>query len=230
MSSLHKTRGIVLNQIKYKETSLIVRIFTESWGLQSYLVHGVRMQKPKHGMALFQPLTLLELVVYRKKQGGLQRLAEVKCYKPNNNILGDIKKASITIFLAELMAKVVREEDQNQPLFNFIWQSVITLDQQADNYELFHISFLLKLGHYLGFGISKAQDIYAQLRRAGQHHGSSQDSITVIDNLIQGGHAAPVARLLRRNITEAIIKFYQLHIESLSTIKSLSVLQALGEA
>lgn len=229
MASLHKTRGIVLNHIKYKETSLIVRVLTDSWGLQSYLVHGVRTSKPKYGMALFQPLTLLELVVYRKKQGGLQRLSEIKCYQPNNNILGDIKKAAIAVFLAEFMAKVVREEDPNEPLFNFMWQSVMVLDQQVANYDLFHISFLLKLGHYLGFGISEAQDIYAQLRRAGHDYIATQESITVIDDLIQGKNSMPMARSLRRDITEAVVKFYQLHIEPLGTIRSLGVLQSLSE-
>lgn len=223
---LHKTQGIVLSHIKYRETSIIVHVFTKAWGLQGYLVQGVRTKKPKYGIALFQPLMLLDMVVYHKKQGGLQRVSEVKCHRPNNHILGDLKKALIAIFLAEFIVKVVREEERNEPLFDFCWQSVIKLDEQATQYDLFHLHFLLQLGHYLGFGIEKAEDIYAQLKRSGQHVGMTQEVMTVINGLLQG--YVPIGSNLRRQITDAVIRFYQLHIDSLNTLKSLKVLQEIS--
>jgi len=39
---IFKTRGIVFRFTKFKETSIIVTIFTEVFGLQSYIVNGVR--------------------------------------------------------------------------------------------------------------------------------------------------------------------------------------------
>ncbi|MEM9416814.1 MAG: DNA repair protein RecO [Bacteroidota bacterium] len=223
---LHRTQGIVLSYIKYRETSVITNIFTEAWGLQGYLVHGVRAKKPKYGMALFQPLTLLDMVVYHKKQGGLQRVAEVKCHKPISNILGDLKKAAMAVFLAEFLAKVVREEERNESLFNFLWQSVLALDEQATHYELFYLRFLLQLCHYLGFGVGAAEDIYAQLRRSGQHGALTQEAMEGINGLLQG--YVPMDRHLRRNVTEVVIKFYQLHIDSLDNLKSLKVLQEIS--
>ena len=68
---LVKTRGIVLSYLKYRETSVIVRIYTEQLGLQSYVVNGVRKAKPPGRIALFQPFTLLELVAYTSPRGGL---------------------------------------------------------------------------------------------------------------------------------------------------------------
>ena len=59
---IHKTKGIVLRAVKYGETSLVVTIFTELFGLQSYLVNGVRTPTKK-GTAkanLFQPAAMLE--------------------------------------------------------------------------------------------------------------------------------------------------------------------------
>ena len=223
---LHRTQGIVLSYIKYRETSVITNIFTETWGLQGYLVHGVRAKKPKHGMALFQPLTLLDMVVYHKKQGGLQRVSEVKCHKPISNILGDLKKAAMAVFLAEFLAKVVREEERNDSLFNFLWQSVLALDEQTTHYELFYLRFLLQLCHYLGFGVGAAEDIYAQLRRSGQHGSLTQEAMEGINGLLQG--YVPMDRHLRRNVTEVVIKFYQLHIDSLDNLKSLKVLQEIS--
>lgn len=223
---LHKTQGIILGHIKYRETSVIANIFTEAWGLQGYLVQGVRTKKPKYGMALFQPLTLLDMVVYHKKQGGLQRVSEVKCHRPNSHILSNLKKGAMAVFLAEFVAKVVREEERNEQLFNFLWQAVVALDEQATQYDLFHLRFLLQLSHYLGFGIGTAEDIYAQLRRSGQHDLMTQGAIEGINGLLKS--YVPMDRRLRRQVTEVVIKFYQLHIDSLHNLKSLKVLQEIS--
>ena len=223
---LQKTQGIVLGYIRYRETSVIANVFTEAWGLQGYLVQGVRTKKPRYSIALFQPLMLLDMVVYHKKQGGLQRVAEIRCHRPNSHILGNLKKAAIAVFLAEFLSKVVREEECNKGLFDFLRQSVITLDEEATHYELFYLRFLLQLGHYLGFGIDKAEDIYVQLRRSGQYRMMPQEVIAGIDSLIQG--YVPMDRGLRRQVTDVLIRFYQLHIDSLDTLKSLKVLQEIG--
>jgi len=63
---LHHTEGIVLGSLKYKESSLIVKIFTNAFGMQSYVVNGVRSSKSQGKTALYQPLTLLDMVVYHK--------------------------------------------------------------------------------------------------------------------------------------------------------------------
>jgi len=79
---LHKTKGIVLNYIKYSDTSIIAKIYTEAFGLQSYIVNSVRSSKAKNKIALFQPLTLLEMVVYHKNHQGLQRISEMRTAEP----------------------------------------------------------------------------------------------------------------------------------------------------
>ena len=72
----HKTKGIVLRTVKYGETSVIVAVFTEKFGVQSYLVNGVRISTKKgSGKAnLFQPSAILEMVVYHNELKQLQRL------------------------------------------------------------------------------------------------------------------------------------------------------------
>ena len=132
----------------------------------------------------------------------------------------------MAVFLAEFLGKVVREEERNEHLFNFLWQSVVMLDEQATDYDLFYLRFLLQLGHYLGFGIDKAEDVHAQLRRSGQYRGMSQEVIAGINGLLQG--YVPMDRKMRRQVTDVVIRFYQLHIDSLDTLKSLKVLQEIS--
>ena len=55
----HKTRGIVLRSIKYGETSLVVTVFTELFGIQTYMVNGVRSSKSARSV-FFQPAAILD--------------------------------------------------------------------------------------------------------------------------------------------------------------------------
>jgi len=57
---MYLSRAIVLHQIKYSETSLILKIYTEKEGLLSFIVKGVRGKKGKLRTAQFQILNLLE--------------------------------------------------------------------------------------------------------------------------------------------------------------------------
>ena len=227
---LHTTQGIVLSHIKYRETSIIAKIFTKAFGLQAYIIQGVRAKKPKYNIALFQPLMLLDMVVRHKKQSGIQRVTEVRCYAPNSNILTNINKATMVIFLAEFLTKVIREEEHNEPLFHFLWKEVVSLNKQTAGYEFFYLTFMLQLGHYLGFGISTFQDIYKQLCRSGQHWEIDLETLESLNTLLlkkADGHIN-MDKVLKRRVTEAIIKFYQLHIDSLDTLKSLKVLQEIS--
>ena len=228
---LYTTQGIVLSNIKYRETSIIAKIFTEAFGLQAYIIQGVRMKKPKYNMALFQPLTLLDMVVYYRKERGIQRVTEVQCCTPNSNILVNIKKATMAVFLAEFLAKVIREEEHNETLFNFLWQAVLCLNEKIVGYEFFYLTFMLQLGHHLGFGISNFQDIYTQLRRSGQHWEIDQGTLEGLNALLPNGRLhgqIKMDRSVKRRVTDAIIKFYQLHIGTLGTLKSLKVLQEIS--
>lgn len=228
---LYTTQGIVLSHIKYRETSVIAKVFTKALGLQAYMVQGVRTKKSKYSIAFFQPLSLLDMVVFHRKQRSIQRVAEIRCYTPNNDILTNINKATIVVFLAEFLTKVIREEEHNEQLFQFLWQEVVRLNEQPAGYECFHLTFMLRLSHYLGFGISTSQDIYTQLRHSGQHWALDQETIVHLDNLLADGEAQKhinMKKVLKRRATEAIIKFYQLHIDSLDTLKSLKVLQEIN--
>ena len=72
-----KTRGIVLRTVKYSETSVIVDIFTEHFGLRSYIISGVRTSKSKVAAGLLQVMSLVEIVAYEKAEK-LNRLTEIR--------------------------------------------------------------------------------------------------------------------------------------------------------
>ena len=148
---LQKTRGIVLHTVKYSETSLIAKVYTEEFGIRSYLVRGARSTKSKFKPALFQPLTLLEMVVYNTTRSGLQQVKEIRIESPYQTLPFDIRKSSIALFMNEVVYKALREEEPNKDLFEFLHSSCLLLDALQEPFHHFHLLFALRLTRYLGF-------------------------------------------------------------------------------
>lgn len=214
---LHKTRGIVFKHFKYRDTSIIAKIFTEEFGLQTYMINGVRSKSSKGKIALYQPLTLLDLVVYYKESADINRISEVKCGSPFQTIPTDIKKTAIAMFMAEILYKCVKEEGEVHDLFEFIYHSLEILDHLESNFHNFHLQFMLKLSKYLGFGMESSDFLdvfYAE---------EAQLAKELMDNSYE--ESAKLSNNSRRKMLDHIIKFFQTNVDSLKEINSIKVLQ-----
>lgn len=226
---LHKTRGVALSYIRYRESSIIAKIYTEVFGIQTYIVNGVRSSKSKtNRIALFQPLTLLDMVVYHKnKDDTVHRISEIKCYAPFQTLPYDVMKSSLALFVTEILGKTLREEESNQPLFQFIEDSVLFLDDAGKSFENFHIQFLMQLAAYLGFGIETIQDLENELKQNRYPLVSDPIEMNAADRLLMYEYGVEVAldRNRRIQILEKLLVFYKIHIDSLGEIKSLEVLR-----
>jgi DNA repair protein RecO (recombination protein O) len=239
---LIKTRGIVLSYLKYRESSIIARIYTEQLGLQSYVVNSVRKAKPPGRIALFQPFTFLELVAYEARGAStLSRLAEYRCAEPFQTLPYDVQKSSVVLFLSEVVGRSVREEERNEPLFSFLHDSIQAFDQQREGTENFALIFLLHLANYLGFGVATGAELVEQVLMAG--HAPTGPGATApatlrlrefegyFDELIGEATASTIPNgRIRRELLTVLIRYYQLHIEQLGEIRSLDILsQVLAE-
>ncbi|MEI7661828.1 MAG: DNA repair protein RecO [Bacteroidota bacterium] len=172
---LHATKGIVFHSVRYSETSVIVTIYTELFGIQSYLFKGVRSARSKIKPALFQPLTLLDLVVYHKEKHALQHVKEIHLAHPYQSIPFDIRKSSVALFINELVYKTIREEEANPDLFEFLWTTCMQLDETSETVSSFHLFFSLQFCHFLGiFPLSNYSD---QLRVFNLREGLFQASL-----------------------------------------------------
>jgi DNA repair protein RecO (recombination protein O) len=220
---LSKSQGIVISYMRYRETSIVVNVYTAEMGICSYIENGVRSVKAKHKMALFQPLTLLDLEVYHKPGKGLHRISEAKCFFPYQAIPFDIAKSSLALFLSEVLSKVLKEEEANPVLFDFLSQSLQYLDRATDHFENFHLQFLWQLAAFLGFGAGNAAEFYQQLKAA----GCIVPSFTELDALIHAdyGHPMVLHRAERKELLAGMLQYYQLHMENFGEIRSLQILQ-----
>lgn len=230
---LVKTRGIVLNHIKYRESSIIAKVYTEQLGVQSYIINSVRKKGSGSRIALFQPFSLLEMVVYTSPKGGLTRISEYKISYPFVSIPFDIRKSSMLLFLSEMVTRTVKEEEENTPLFNFLYEAIIVFDEQQGHFENFHLLFLLQLSKYLGFGPGTGAEIVEQVAFS----ANTQAQTAAPPVLALQAHEIYFDQLLglfpevqipngkvRRELLSILIRYYQLHVDRLGEIKSLAIL------
>ena len=148
---LTKTQAIVLHSLKYGETRLIVDMFTRSQGRQSFIVSIPKSVKGKIKKQLFQPLTLLEIEYDLRPKLQLQKLSDVRLASPFSSIPFDPNKLSISLFIAEFLYYALRSEQRNEPLFDYIVNSIQWLDAQTNRFANFHLVFLMRLSRFLGF-------------------------------------------------------------------------------
>lgn len=215
---LHKTKGIVFRYTLYGETSIIVNIFTEQFGLQSYIVNGVRSKTGKSKIAIYQPLTLLELVVYHKENAGILRIKEATCAHPYVSIQSDPKKSCIGMFINEVLNKTVREQTHASELCDFIFDALVRLDK-LEHSENFHLVFLIKLSKYLGFGPFTKAELGAFML--------NDEEEVALDKLLECEFEdyIKLTNDQRRILLDALLRFFGNHIDAMGTIKSVQVLR-----
>lgn len=221
---LHKTRGIVLHYIRYRDTSIITKIYTERFGLQSYIVNGVRSKSAKSKIALFQPLTLLDMVVYHR-ENSINRISELHIGRPYQSLHTEIKKSSITLFLAELLQQLLHEEEENPELFSFIFDGLAYFDEQNQGYENFHVQFLLQLSRFLGLEISSHIDILKEVEEHETLPTQSEAIGQAIDYFLQGTWEDDIAinNAQRRTILDIVLSFYRYQLGIKTDSKSLTI-------
>ena len=217
---IESTRGIVLNYIKYKETSIIVRVFTQKYGLKSLIVNGIRSKKAKKSIGNFQPCTILDLQLYYLENKDLLRLNDAKIVIATPEISQNIKKSAIAIFITEILGKTLyHEHHENQELYQFLENYILQLDTRATQYEDFHVKFLIDYSSYLGFALTHPTMITTMELSEKENRYIDQLIHHSIEDLPYSGTGD-----IRLQCLKALIAYYMEHLDGLSEIKSLKVL------
>ena len=230
------TKAIVFSSLKYGDTSLIVRAFTASSGLKSYLLKGVlASKKGKLKTAYFQPLMQLELVANHKNKGTLEHIKEAKISYPYTTIYTDIYKNAITMFLAEMLGNSIHEEEENKALFNFLEAALQWLDTH-ESIANFHLFFLLELSKYLGFypDTSKASYPYFDLVEGEFCEHFTPNPCLSGENLahlksflginFDAFHTVRIGKEARQELLNNLVLYFELHLHGFRKPRSLAIL------
>jgi DNA repair protein RecO (recombination protein O) len=240
---LFKTKGIVMRSVKYGETSLVVTIFTELFGTQTYMVNGVRTSSLKtvQKASQFQPATLLEMVVYHQGSKSMQRIRESRWSVLYRHIFQDIRKNAVALFMVELLQKCLRQPEPNADLFHFTEDALMHLDQAEPMVTAnFPLYFALHLAHFFGYRISDDHDAahgVLDLREGEFVSEEPQHSdwigglqSTIVSTLLKTLDPAELADIplnqeSRRELLRHLLHFYALRNTDFGTLKSVPVLQ-----
>lgn len=229
------TNAIVLSKLKYKDNDLIVKCYTQEFGIVSYLLRGVLKSKKKGSkVAYYQLLTQLHLVTDYKQARGLQYVKEVKINHLYSSLHTNILKSAIVLFLAEVLSTTLQEEEQNATLYNYLETTLQWLDTN-DRYSNFHLLFLLNLTKHLGFypDITDVNLPYFNLQ-AGEFQDMSSskycisgENLTLLKTLLGTTFDAleevKMNSKQRQSFLAIILLYFELHLGSFKKPKSLQV-------
>lgn len=236
---LHKTKGIVLKTTNFAETSVVAKIYTQKFGLQSYLINGVKKPKAKIPLNMLQPMHLLDLIVYHKPNGNMQRVSDARSFPVLQSIPYDIVKSSIIIFLNEMIYKSIKQQHEDEVMFEFIAKSIELLDHTTEGVANFHLVFLLKLTRFLGFypdlnQVEKLRffDLKDGVFVANQpahiyfiEEELKENWLKLFTSSIENFNQLKIGAALRKVLLQKIIQFYSLHIEDFGQVKSHEILE-----
>lgn len=236
-------QGIVLQSIRYGDTSLIVKVFTRSLGLRSYMVKGALNHNAKSRAALFQNLHLINYVETGKpNKSSLGYMKDVQLSTVYQSIPFEMHKSAILMYVSELLSKTLTEQEQNEPLYDFIERSLLWLDlvhQDYANFPLFftleltrHLGFYPKTNHETGYCFDMMEGSFAHDYPLHPYYLDNEDALLLSQLLNAGIDEAchiPLNVGQRRAVLDGLIVFMRLHAPVMNDFYSHEVLKTVLE-
>ncbi len=233
--------GVILHSVKYGDNSIIATIYTKQWGRQAYMINISRSRKSKNRSGILQPLFFVNLVAYQKETREVQRIKEIKNQPVYQSIPFDVVKSSQIMFLAELLYKILREQESSPDMFSFIQNSLLYYDLTENPAANFHLWFLFRLTEFAGIMPDTTKtgfEGWFDMRKGAivpfepSHPFFMNKEITGVLLKLASVKIGDIAQLripsaLRNTLTTKLVEYYQLHFEHLGEIKSLKVLHEL---
>jgi DNA repair protein RecO (recombination protein O) len=232
---LNKSKVIVLSKLKYRDNDLIVKCFTRHRGVVSYLLRGVlNTKKGSSKAAYYQLLSQLEIEENYRHTQSLQYIKDVRLDYNYTTLHTNLFKGSIVMFLSEVLSSVLREEEENQPLYHYLETTLRWLDTK-DEFSNFHLLFLLNLTKHLGFypDISDTNQMYFNLNnglfesKKEDVYSVSGENLTILKQLLGTNFDAldgiKLSSKQRQSFLAMLLLYFELHLGSFRKPKSLKI-------
>ena len=236
---LLKTEAIVFNRIKYTDNSFVVNLFSEAIGKISVLA---RTSSHKAGLKanMFAPLNVVQTELRLKDTRSVQGMSYCELVKSPIAIDTDISRICISQFIAEVIMKMVKEEEQNIALYNFFKTTIDEIENPSGNIANIHIIFLKEFARHLGFAITNnycretpyfnsREGMFLPFFTSEEESFDLQLSLA-FSMILAASYDSINIRIpyeYRKQIIVQMLEYYKIHTENLSEIKSLKVLNEL---
>lgn len=236
---LIKTTAIVLHNIKYGDSKMIVDMFTRAHGRMSFVVSIPKSSKSKLRKQFFQPLSMLSLEYDYRPKVQLQKIRNVALFHPYSSLPFDIDKLTVGMFISEFLYHSLYGEQQNEQMFDYIYDSLQWFDGSPSPTANFHLVFMMRLSLFLGFypnlddfvpgcvfdlrsgSFSSVAPLHSDYLLPDE---ASQMSLMMRMNY-STMHLFKFTRAQRNRLLDVIVQYYRLHIPGFPEMKSLDVLR-----
>lgn len=210
------TEIIVLHTTKFGENSLVVHTLSRDYGRRSFFVRGAG----KKQMSLFLPLNILEAEIQESTKTTLFTARNLSARFPLTGIRNNLYKNSMTMFMSEVLFRVLKEGGNEPGLYEWCERNIMLLDAIETDFSNFHIRFLLEMTVALGFS-PEAHDLSPFV---GEHYPIVE---RFMKESFAGSMLIPLKGKVRNEIAEEILRYIEFHTESAVNVNSLKVLHEL---
>jgi DNA repair protein RecO (recombination protein O) len=239
----HQTKGVVLRTVHYGDTSVIASVYTELFGLQSYIVKGIRKSTKKSAGKgnYFQPGALLDMNVYHNEMKQLQFIKEFEWSYIYQTVFFDIVKNAVATFIVEMSQHTLKQPEANPELFYLIEDSLKQLDKGNTILTAnLPVYFSLHLASELGFGIQGEYNSTTPVidlmegnfvHQIPDHsYYASQEVAKTISQFLQiqfynDLEKIEINRNTRRQLISTLHQFIALHVQDFGEMRSLAIMQ-----
>ena len=212
---------IVLHVTKFGDSALIVHALSPLYGRCGLIIKGVGAgKKNRRAAALFQPLNVLETVVDENPKSSLLSIRSAELKYNLASIRGNILKNCISVFLSELLYRLVSEGSREEGLFEWTENMICAFEGLECDFSNFHIYFSIRLCGILGFSPN---------RDSGYRFSDANEALLgkFLSNDFAGCMALPATGEMRSSFMEDMVKYLEYHIDKPLEIKSLKILHEL---
>lgn len=231
------TAGIVLHSTKYSDTSLIVKIFTEAQGTQSFIIKGAFGKKSRVKAALFSPMALVDITYNDHGGEKLKFLKDIMRRSTTIDMGFDPVKSSILLFYNELSYKLLFETGPDTVLFHFLENEVLKVAEAETIPAELPLMFLIRLSVILGFfpenNYSDKTPYFSltecrfQPWQIDEQCELPEAESRYLAHLLREESTQIPDRLIRNNLLRYLIKYYRIHNEQLKNVESVEILASI---
>ncbi len=223
VAMLDKARGIVVRAVRYGDTSLIADIYTDKYGMLGFIAKMPKKRKSATRGLLLCPLAILEIDFDYHEGRNLLRLSDARLAEAYGSLPYHPVKETIALFLAEFLSCALRSErGPNPPLYSFVENSLLWLDNSESHFTNFPTAFMLRLTRFLGIWPS-VEEVRPLL------HEEEEEERAALPSLLRMNygtmHLFRFTSAQRSRILQVANNFYRLHIDGFPELKSVAVLR-----
>lgn len=229
-------KAVILKVTGYSDNQKIIHAFTRQRGFLSFISPVLIFKRRNFAV---QPMQVVEMEFYENERGGLHRLKQIAPLVNTAGLYSDVCKMNIALLWGEILYLILRNEQKNESLFDYLVRSVEYLNTSEKDTANFNLFFLYRLAAFVGFRINS--DTYTEgdvfnindgtfsPAGSGMPYVSGPNAAKTIYRLcicpVEELKEISLNRQARSVLLDVILLFYSIHLNTDFNVKSIQVIR-----